>query len=82
MADDTEGTIDEKQERRIRMGQTIRVVAALAVVALLGLFAAINTADVQIDYLFGDVEAPMIIVILVSAVGGFLIGWISRLRRE
>ena len=77
-----EETIDERRERRIRMGQTVRVLVVLVVIGLLALFAALNTADVEIDYLFGDVTAPMIIVIAVSAVAGLIIGLVATGRGD
>jgi uncharacterized integral membrane protein len=69
-----EEAIQERRERRIRIGQTIRVLAALTAVALLAIFAALNTQDVGIDYAFGEVSAPMIIVIVASAAVGFVAG--------
>ncbi len=64
----------ERKERRIRFSQTIRVLVALVALAFLAIFAAINTGDVVIDYAFGDVTAPMIIVIVVSAAVGLILG--------
>jgi uncharacterized integral membrane protein len=74
--------IRERQERRIRMGQTIRVVVALAAVSFLIVFALLNSQDVDIDYAFGEVTAPMIIVIVASAVTGFVLGVAAGWRRS
>ena len=35
-----------------------------------------NRRDTRIGYVFGDVEAPLIVVLLLTAVVGALIGWL------
>jgi uncharacterized integral membrane protein len=46
--------------------------------AVLVLFALLNTHDVGVDWIFDTVSAPMILVIAVSAVIGFLMGFLVR----
>lgn len=72
--------ISEKRERRIRWGQTIRVLVAVAAIGFLIIFSILNSDDVNIDYAFGDTDAPMIVVIVVSAVGGFVVGVVAGWR--
>jgi uncharacterized integral membrane protein len=49
-----------------------------AFVALLVIFALLNTHDVGVDWIFDTISVPMILVIAVSAVLGFAIGFIVR----
>ena len=51
-----------------------KTIAALAVAILLIAFGLSNRNDVPIDWLVGTTDTPLIIVILVSAVLGAIIG--------
>jgi uncharacterized integral membrane protein len=55
-----------------------KLVALGAVGALLLLFALVNTHEVGVDWIFDTVSVPMILVIVVSALLGFAIGWLVR----
>jgi uncharacterized integral membrane protein len=69
-------------ERSIRTRQTLRLLVwALVVVALI-VFALINTQEVTVDWLFGDGQTRLWIVIAASAVLGFVAGWFARWRRS
>jgi uncharacterized integral membrane protein len=46
--------------------------------AILVLFALLNTHEVGVDWLFNTWSAPMILVIAVSAVIGFAMGFLVR----
>lgn len=46
--------------------------------AVLVLFALLNTHEVGVDWLFNTWSAPMILVIAVSAVIGFAMGFLVR----
>jgi uncharacterized integral membrane protein len=61
-------------------GRTINVklISLGLLAAVLVLFAALNTHDVGVDWIFDTVSAPMILVIAVSAVFGFGIGVLVR----
>ena len=61
-------------------GRTVNVklIALGLIAAVLVLFAALNTHDVGVDWLFDTVSAPMILVIAVSALFGFAIGFLGR----
>lgn len=72
--------VSEKRERRIRWGQTMRVLVAVLAIGFLVVFSVLNSDDVNIDYAFGDTDAPMIVVIVISAVGGFIIGLLASWR--
>ena len=69
-------------ERRVRAGQTVRVVIWLVVLAAVVVFAAVNTGDVTVDWVFDETEAPLWLVIAVSAVAGAVIGVAARPRRR
>ncbi len=53
--------------------------ARLAVAAVLGgltvAFALLNTADVEVDWIFGTFSTPLIVVIVVSLLVGALFGF-------
>jgi uncharacterized integral membrane protein len=68
-------------ERRIRAGQTVRVIVWLIVLAAVVVFALVNTDEVSVDWLFEDGEAPLWVVIGVSAAAGAVIGYVARPRR-
>jgi uncharacterized integral membrane protein len=61
-------------------GRTVNVklIAMGLLAAVLILFAALNTHDVGVDWIFDTVNAPMILVIVVSAAFGFAIGFLVR----
>jgi uncharacterized integral membrane protein len=61
-------------------GRTVNVklIALGLLAAVLVLFAALNTHDVGVDWVFDTVSAPMILVIAVSALFGFGIGFLVR----
>ncbi|MFC7060744.1 LapA family protein [Halobacillus seohaensis] len=49
------------------------IILALIFALLVAVFAVINVGDVQVNYLFGTGEAPLILVIIVSVLMGGLI---------
>lgn len=69
-------------ERSIRARQTIRVVVWVVALAALVIFAAVNTQDVAVDWLFDESEMQLWVVIAGSAVVGALIGYVTRWRRS
>ena len=69
-------------ERRIRTGQTVRVVVSLVVLAALVVFAALNTAKVEVDWAFDTTNVQLWLVIAVSAAAGLVIGYVARPRRH
>lgn len=69
-------------ERRVRAGQTIRVIVWLVVVAVVVVFALVNTKKVNVDWVVSDSRAPLWVVIGASAVAGAIIGFVARPRRS
>jgi uncharacterized integral membrane protein len=71
-----------RAERRVRADQTVRVVVWLLVLAAIVVFALANRDDVSVDWVFDETTAPLSLVIGASAVGGVLVGLLSRTRRR
>jgi uncharacterized integral membrane protein len=63
-----------------RRDLTSKTVAAVAVAILLIAFGLSNRDDVPIDWLVGTTDTPLIVVILVSAGLGALIGGLAVRR--
>jgi len=76
MADET------THERSIRARQTIRVVVWMVFVGVLVLVAAINTQEVGVDWVVGEADMPLWVVIACSALAGAVVGYIARWRRD
>jgi uncharacterized integral membrane protein len=56
------------------------VIAVL--VLLLGLFALLNTHEVNLDFIVGNADLSLIFVIVVSALIGFAVGYVVKARRD
>lgn len=52
------------------------------VVVLLVVFGALNTDDASVNWILGTWQTSLIVVILLSGVLGFVIGWLVRGRRN
>jgi uncharacterized integral membrane protein len=65
-------------------GRTISTKWILIGVAavLFVIFAALNTDDAQVNWILGTWSTSLIVVILLSGVLGFVIGWLVRARRN
>jgi uncharacterized integral membrane protein len=59
-----------------------RHIVALVLVALLVIIAVQNLDDQSLSILFWDVTMPLVVLIALFGVGGFLVGWLIRGRRE
>ena len=68
-------------ERSIRARQTIRIVVWVVVVAAVAVVAALNTQDVDVDWVVGESTLPLWVVIALSALAGAVIGYVARWRR-
>ncbi len=73
---------DASAERSIRTRQTIRLLVWVLVVAVVVVFALVNTQDVTVDWLIGDGETSLWIVIAACAGLGFVAGWFAHWRRS
>ena len=70
------------EERSIRARQTIRILVWVAAVAALIVFAAVNTQEVAVDWLFDETDLQLWVVIAGSALVGAVIGYVTRWRRS
>jgi uncharacterized integral membrane protein len=68
----------ETSDRGIRPAY---VVVGLCLLVLV-VFALANVDDVRVDFVFDTVDAPLIVVIALCAVLGFVIGWFVGRRRN
>jgi uncharacterized integral membrane protein len=62
-----------------RFGAAQVTVTVIAVVLLV--FALVNLDDVPIDFVVDTVRAPLILVIVICAALGFVLGWFVGRRR-
>lgn len=62
------------------VARLVRLALVLAVVAVLVLLGLDNRQDVQVGYLVDETTAPLWMVIVVSTLGGLLIGALLRIR--
>ena len=70
----------EERNTESRIKPQYIVVAVCAVVLLV--FALLNTDEARVDFLFDSVSAPLVLVIVVCALLGFVIGWFVGRRRH
>ena len=53
-----------------------RIGVAVVLIVVVAALVADNTRDTRIGYVFGDVDAPLFVLLLATAVLGALIGWL------
>lgn len=73
---------EHRQEQQIRRSQTVRVAFIVILLALIVVFAVANSDIVSIDWVFAETDAPMVLVIGLSGVIGFLVGALVASRRS
>jgi len=71
-----------RKETRIREAQTVRVVIWLIVLAVVVVFAALNTDKVSVDWAYDTTDVPLWLVIAISAIAGAVIGYFARPRHR
>ena len=62
------------------VARMVRLVIVLALIAVLVAVAFDNRAAVRVGYVIDEALAPGWLVIVLSAIGGLIIGWLLRLR--
>ena len=71
------------QSRKRSVRQRSRTGALIAVAALAIVFGALNLNEVKVSWIVGSGHAPLIIVIVISALVGIVIAYIAeRLPRK
>ncbi len=68
------------QESSRDAGAIVRLTLAGVLVLLVVAFAIDNRRNVRVGWVFGDFRAPMIVVLLVTAAVGVVIGWLILYR--
>lgn len=70
------GVVRRTTKRATRVGLVV-------IGILVGLFAAVNTRDVEVSWVFGDpLQTPLILVIGISLLAGVLLGWLGSTLRH
>ncbi|HEY6775472.1 MAG TPA: lipopolysaccharide assembly protein LapA domain-containing protein [Thermoleophilaceae bacterium] len=62
--------------------QQARLVAALALTGLGAVFAVLNLDQVEVNWIIGKWDTPLIIVIAISVLVGAALGFLAARRRE
>jgi uncharacterized integral membrane protein len=57
-----------------------RTIAFVVLAVLMTLFAVLNVKEVEVNWIFGSSQAPLIIVIVVSLLVGILLTHFAELR--
>jgi uncharacterized integral membrane protein len=53
-----------------------RIVVAIVLIVVIAAVAIDNRDDTRIGYVFGDVSAPLFVVLIAAAVVGAIVGWL------
>ncbi|NEK86001.1 LapA family protein [Blastococcus saxobsidens] len=64
------------------IGRTLALALLIFVTVLLVLFVVFNGQTVQISLVFADVDAPLVLALLIAAVLGGLLVWLAGLVRR
>ena len=62
------------------IGRLFRLIVVVALLAVLVVVALDNRNDARVGYAIGDANVPVWVLIVASAVGGMIIGWLIRHR--
>jgi uncharacterized integral membrane protein len=67
---------DQRPPARGRTATTARLVAGLVLLVVIVAFAVDNRDDVRVGWVIGDGSAPLVLVLVVTAAVGALVGWL------
>lgn len=85
MSDDTSTSGSTTKAKAKDVGRTLRLALGAVILVLLTLFVVVNTEDVTVQFLVGEVTLPLVVVLLVTAVLGAVISslfFASRRRKS
>jgi uncharacterized integral membrane protein len=71
-----------KQRPALVRKENRRLLLGLLVGALVAVFAVLNLDEVEVNWIFGTAQTPLIIVIAVTFILGALTGWIAGAARR
>lgn len=80
MNDDLPSSGRGRQPERSRK-ERARLLAVLGVSALAALFAVLNLDEVEVNWIVGTFDTPLIVVIAVSILLGAALGYVAARRR-
>ena len=72
---------DERSPQSPRAGSIIKVVTWVIVLGAIVVFAISNGQDENVDWVFDETETALWIVIAVSTLAGFVLGYVTSRRR-
>jgi uncharacterized integral membrane protein len=67
-------------QSRAKQRERARAVALVVLSVLITLFAVLNVKEVEVNWIFGTIDTPLIVVIVVSVVVGILLGYFAEMR--
>jgi uncharacterized integral membrane protein len=76
MSEPTEAPAEHRRSRR----EMVRTGSLVLLAVLMTLFAVLNVKEVEVNWIFGKSETPLIIVIVVSLLVGILLTHFAELR--
>ena len=77
MAGETDGRAEHVEHHRAKdAARTLRGVIAGAVLVALIALAVENRHEVRVDWVFGDGDAELWLVIAIAALAGAVVGWL------
>jgi uncharacterized integral membrane protein len=71
-----------RKRRSLLAKENRRLLYGVVVGALVAVFAVLNIDDVEVNWIFGTAQTPLIIVIALSFLLGALVGYIADLGRR
>jgi uncharacterized integral membrane protein len=71
---------DRRSADRTERSQVARLVVIAIIVIIVLAVVLDNRDDVGIGYVFGDVSAPLWLVLLIAGAAGVLVGWLLKHR--
>ncbi len=80
MSDDLSSSGRGRQPERSRKDRA-RLVVVAGVSALAALFAVLNLDEVEVNWIVGTFDTPLIVVIAVSILVGAALGYVAARRR-
>jgi uncharacterized integral membrane protein len=76
MSEPSQTPVVHQRSRR----ELARTAALVVLAVLMTLFAVLNVKDVEVNWIFGKTQTPLIIVIVVSLLVGILLTHFAELR--
>ena len=72
---------EEHSSQDSRLGPLIKILTWVVVLGAIVVFAISNRQDVNVDWVFDETETALWIVIAISTLAGFVLGFVTSRRR-